>query len=119
MTDDKNHLDTIGAYDKAKQEELEIERHLQELKRQREGKEVARQIADYLNGHNAKEVVLGMAQEHRTLQQAFTGLCVQWLEHCAALRDGQFDGRNQASVELARKLAQTEVWQEAKYLPYI
>lgn len=87
---------------------------------ERKGKQLARAITDYLgDSKNSRFVVMGMAQEHRTLQQCFTGLCVRWLEHLASLRDGQFDLRNQASVELARKLAQTDVWADAKYLPYI
>lgn len=102
--------------------EIELEARVADARRLEEGKKLAAQIADYLNGRNAREVVLGMAQQHRTLQQAFTGLCVRWLEHCAELKakgPGYYDLRNQASVELADKLSKTEAWADAKYLPYI
>ena len=45
-----------------------------------------------------------MANDHRTIQQGFTRLAVAWLKHLAALPEGQYDGRNEASVKLARKL---------------
>lgn len=105
--------------EREQREVREFERYLAEQRKLREGQDATRKITDYLNNRNARYIVMGMAQEHRTLQQNFTRLCVAWLEHLASLQDGQFDLRNQASVELARKLAQTDVWPDAKYLPYI
>ena len=43
-----------------------------------------------------------MSLEHRTLQQSFTRLCIEWLRFCADLEDWQIDPRNEASVRVSR-----------------
>lgn len=93
---------------------------LRNIKLDHDGRAIADKIGDYINSslQSVKWFVQGMNRQHRTLQQGFTGLCIAWLEHLAQLKDGEFDGRNQASVELARKLVKTKAWRE-KYLPYI
>lgn len=51
-----------------------------------------------------KFFIEAMGNEHRTLQQGFTRLVVEWLKHLASLKYGQYDLRNEASVLLAKKL---------------
>lgn len=49
-----------------------------------------------------KEFCKAMSLEHRTLQQSFTRLCIEWLRFCADLEDWQTDPRNEASVRASR-----------------
>lgn len=75
--------------------------------RQEEIDEVVTKVADMLNNFSdtpTKLFVEGMARKHRTLQQSFTNLCTAWLRHLAALEPNQFDGRNEASVKLAKEI---------------
>ena len=79
-----------------------------------------RGVTSFVNGASDRphKFTDAMAREHRTLQQGFTGLCVAWLEHLAELEPGQYDGRNEASVELAKKLCEgTDHWD--RLLPLI
>jgi hypothetical protein len=68
-------------------------------------KELVQEITDYLNTFNSKEKEFceAMSCEHRTLQQSFTKLCLQWIEHCASV-DYRTDGRNEQSQKIAREL---------------
>ncbi len=68
-------------------------------------KELVQEITDYLNTFNSKEKEFceAMSCEHRTLQQNFTRLCLQWIEHCASV-DYRTDGRNEQSQKIAREL---------------
>lgn len=52
---------------------------------------------------------------HRTMQQSFTRLCIEWLKTCAS-DDYHYDGRNEASHEVAKKLMTNE---EDINLPFI
>ena len=52
---------------------------------------------------------------HRTLQQNLTRFCVEWLRVCAS-DDYGYDGRNEASHKLAKKII--EALDDA-YLPFI
>ena len=54
-------------------------------------------------GHDTKAFVARMATEHRTLQQAFTGVCLQWLKLVAS-ENYDTDARNEYSQKIARKL---------------
>ncbi len=45
-----------------------------------------------------------MEREHRTLQQTFTNLCIEWLKTVAS-KNYCFDARNEASHEIAREIA--------------
>jgi hypothetical protein len=56
------------------------------------------------HGASGKEFVESMANEHRTLQQAMTGLMLAWFKHLAALPEGHYDLRNEASVRIAKKI---------------
>jgi hypothetical protein len=91
-------------------------------------KEVAKQVSLMLNcfgNRNKKEFIEEMGNEHRTIQQQFTQLSMDWLSHCDGLKDtGKFDGRNEKSVELANHiydlLEEEEVSYNRKYiLPFI
>ena len=61
--------------------------------------------SDFVNCFNpeSEKFVRLMAAEHRTIQQAFTKLCLQWLEKVAD-EDYQTDGRNAASHVLALQM---------------
>lgn len=67
--------------------------------------EVVEQITDYVNkfSSNPKEFVKQMSMEHRTLQQSFTRLVFQWLEHCAS-PDYRYDGRNEATHQISKEV---------------
>ena len=67
-------------------------------------RELAKNITSELNsfGFNYEAFFSQMNCEHRTLQQSFTRLCMRWFEHLASVE--HFDGRNEASVMLARKI---------------
>ena len=69
-------------------------------------------VSDFVNCYNPESdrFIRLMAGEHRTIQQAFTKLCLQWLEK-AADEDYQTDGRNEASQSVARELI--ELWYNA------
>ena len=41
--------------------------------------------------------------EHRTIQQSITRFCIEWLKVCAS-DDYGYDGRNEASHEVAKEL---------------
>ena len=56
-----------------------------------------------------------MCREHRTLQQSFTRLCIHWLATCAS-DNYQFDGRNEASHDVAKALLDA---QDAEFVGYL
>jgi hypothetical protein len=58
---------------------------------------------------------LSMENQHRTLQQAFTRLCVAWLMH-AGDQEYRFDLRNEGTHQLAISL---RPMLETTYLPFI
>jgi hypothetical protein len=74
---------------------------------QTQAKEVVNNVTDYLNSfsNKNKEFIAEMNREHRTLQQGFTKLCIEWLENCAS-EDYNFDGRNEASHNVSKELVE-------------
>jgi hypothetical protein len=46
-----------------------------------------------------------MNSQHRTLQQAFTKLCLAWIENCAG-ENYRHDLRNEASHKVSKELIQ-------------
>ena len=69
--------------------------------------EVVNALSNFANGmmqSHGNEFIQCMAREHRTLQQSFTGLCLKWLTHLASLKEFEYDGRNEASVKLAKEI---------------
>jgi hypothetical protein len=87
-----------------------------ELNRRNEAKAFVRQFSDFVNnmGRPEKEAIEIMGREHRTIQQNMTRFCVRWLEHLA--KQSEFDGRNEASVELAKKFVNAV---PERHLPFI
>lgn len=83
-------------------------------------KEAAEALANFSNnmGHVPAEFVQEMARQHRTLQQNCTGLMMAWLMHLASLKEGEYDLRNEASVQLAKKLLEGKDKYDV-YLPFI
>ena len=66
---------------------------------------VASQLADLVNcmSLDNKEICKAMTREHRTLQQSFTRLCIEWLKTCAS-DDYRHDGRNEYSHFIAKEI---------------
>lgn len=70
-------------------------------------KDMNQQIAEHIMTEvnhfcNTEKIAEYMSREHRTLQQTFTKLCVDWLKQLAVTE--YYDERNKASVELAKSL---------------
>ena len=66
--------------------------------------EIAENITDYVNTFSRRdEFNVAMSNQHRTLQQSFTRLCLRWLEHISK-DEYRTDLRNQASKEIAQKI---------------
>ena len=57
-------------------------------------------------GFSAKGFCESMTRKHRTLQQSFTRLCIEWLQTCADA-EYRYDGRNEASHTIAVEIAQS------------
>lgn len=90
-------------------------------------KEMASEMTDFVNtfsGEPTKEFVQAMSCEHRTLQQSFTRLCLEWIEHCAS-QDYRTDGRNESTHQMCKGLVsaykekQNNLLPLSKYLPFI
>jgi hypothetical protein len=83
-------------------------------------------LTDYLNffsDNKNKLFIESMSYEHRTLQQAFTVLCLKWLENCAS-DEYRHDLRNQASYTISKELIElfeqkTGVKNPSEFLPFI
>ena len=82
-----------------------------------EVEKVSKVLEGYLNrfGHPEKDLVKEIEIWHPTLQQSFTRLCVSWFLRMAE-NDFRYDGRNEASVKLARELYPTL---KKAYLPLV
>lgn len=82
-------------------------------------KENVQKVSSMLNSFsfNPKEFCELMCREHRTLQQSFTRLCIEWLCTCAS-DEYRYDGRNEASHIVAKALIES---QDADFigLPFI
>jgi len=70
-----------------------------------DARELANEITNYLNtfGDKSEEFNNAMSNQHRTLQQNFTRLCLAWIEHCAS-DDYHYDGRNEASHNTSKAI---------------
>lgn len=58
-----------------------------------------------------------MSHDHRTLQQSFTRLCIEWIKFCAS-DEYRTDGRNEATKKACKKIVEN-VSEEDLYLPFI
>lgn len=87
-------------------------------------KEMASAITDFLNKYNAptSEMLAHMTAEHRTLQQLFTSLCLEWIAICAH-DDYRYDLRNQGSHEACKRIVEGYEkhtgWEFNPRLPFI
>lgn len=74
----------------------------------RETKNV-RKVSDMLNSFSfdPEDFCKEFTKEHRTIQQSFTRLCIHWLCTCAS-DDYRFDGRNEASHQIAKALIDSQ-----------
>ena len=79
-------------------------------------KDVAYAMSKFVNTYLSRnaEFIDEMSREHRTLQQGFTRLCVQWLEYLATVE--HYDLRNEASVSLGKEFVEKI---ENRHLPYV
>ena len=70
-----------------------------------DAKELTNEITNFLNtyGDKSPEFNKAMSNEHRTLQQNFTRLCLAWIEHCAS-DEYRYDGRNEASHNTSKAI---------------
>ena len=76
-------------------------------------KQVEKMVNDF--GFQDEELAKSMANEHPTLQQSFMRMVVQFIEKMAD--KSYYDGRNEASVKLAKKLK--PIIEENRGLPCI
>ena len=76
--------------------------------------ELARVVSDAVNvfGFSEEEFIEVFVREHRTLQQAFTSLCFEWIKKCAEMdKNDCYDGRNEYSVKkCAEIVAKVEIF---------
>lgn len=79
------------------------------MTRDERNKQNAEQVAEMLNvfGFDNDGFCDAMCRQHRTLQQSFTRLCIAWLATCAS-DDYRYDGRNEASHEVAKALINSQ-----------
>jgi len=72
------------------------------------GEELATEMArlvNYSSGDGSKAFIDKMSREHRTLQQSFTRMCLEWLEQVAEKEGPQFvDPRNADSQKTATRI---------------
>lgn len=68
-------------------------------------KELANEIGNKLNSMSFSNKVFCefFSREHRTLQQSFTSLCIDWLKYCAS-DDYPRDERNEAAHIVAKEM---------------
>ena len=79
------------------------------MTRDERNKQNAEKVAEMLNvfGFDNDGFCEAMCRQHRTLQQNFTRLCIAWLATCAS-DDYRYDGRNEASHEVAKALINSQ-----------
>jgi hypothetical protein len=85
--------------------------------------QLARIVDEFVNGADDREfnafAEYLTQRVHRTLQQKVMGLFVRCIERWAGLDSDQFDLRNQATVELCKKIVQATGDKYDRYLPLI
>ena len=87
---------------------MELAKYEQELEDRSE--KIVADLTHLVNSMSFKPdyFIDAMSREHRTLQQSFTKLCMQWLEHVA--HDGYpYDLRNEASHQVCRDIVKLYV----------
>lgn len=83
-------------------------------------KENASKVAEMLNAlnFNYEGFCKAMTHEHRTLQQNLTRLCIHWLSTCAD-DEYRYDGRNEASHQVAKALIESQDADFIGNIPYV
>ena len=84
-------------------------------------RENVNKVSDMLNSFsfNPKDFCEEFTKEHRTLQQNFTRLCLEWIKTCAE-EDYRHDERNRASHVKCKEIVETVSSDPAwDFLPYI
>lgn len=68
--------------------------------------DLAKVVAGAINsfGFDSKAFCKQMQNEHKTLQQTYTNLCLAWIKCLAESEDRYFDGRNEASRRIAKEI---------------
>jgi len=74
----------------------------------KDAEEMAKAMGNFVNNFNVDEKTFceAMTNEHRTLQQSFTRLCVKWFKTLAETKEGRYDLRNEDSVMLAKEIVE-------------
>ena len=82
--------------------------------------ENVRKVSDMLNNmsFDPEGFCKEMTKEHRTLQQSFTRLCIEWLCTCAS-DEYRYDGRNEASHIIAKALIESQDADFIGSIPFI
>ena len=78
-------------------------------------------VSDMVNSMSfiPEEFCMCMTSEHRTIQQNFTRLCLEWIKTCAR-DDYRHDERNRASHVKCKEIVETMSTDPAwDFLPYI
>jgi|TARA_R110000737_G_C14294568_1_gene434782 hypothetical protein len=83
------------------------------------GQQFANDFSNFVNIMNndtdTNEAVQDMLYDHRTLQQSMMGFFMKFVEGMA--KSENFDGRNEASVELAKSIM--EIDESVRILPFV
>lgn len=68
-------------------------------------KKVVEEVTHYVNSTSMapEDFAKEMGRQHRTLQQAFTRVCLKWIEHCAS-EDYSHDLRNEESHKICKQM---------------
>lgn len=85
----------------------EYRRKAQEQERTEKMMDAVNTLFDLLNGGGSvetKNFIAAVDRQHRTLQQKFFALTVNWLKAMADKKEGQYDARNEHSVKLAKEM---------------
>jgi hypothetical protein len=85
--------------------------------------EMAQLVAEFVNGANEGDIenfALYLTERvHRTNQQGVMGLFVRCIEKWARLSSGEFDLRNQATVDLCKKMIEATGDIYDRFLPRV
>jgi len=86
-----------------------LSKHEQELKDRSE--KIVKELTGLVNSMSFKPdyFIEKMSRDHRTLQQSFTKLCLQWLEYVAS-DEYRIDARNEGSHEVCKRII--EMWRD-------
>ena len=88
-----------------------------------QGKELAYTVSRTINTFSDREVIKDFinefSTEHRTLQQVFTRMCLEWLYKLSTYKDYDYDLRNHDSVKIAKQIDQLIDLKYSKELRFI